>query len=109
MGGLRKRLYDILNDSARKESIVKTRKETKSTAYGTSGAYGATAIAQAFKGADFPMTKDDIMQKYGDREIEYHKGRKEKVHDILENIPDEKFNSTVELEQAFHETLKKRK
>ena len=103
MGGLRKRLYDILNMQTKKEGKAETRKETRS------GAYGATAIAQAFKGADFPMTKDDIMQKYGDREIEYHKGKKEKVHDVLENIPDEKYNSTVELEQAFHETLKKRK
>ncbi|EKE03185.1 MAG: hypothetical protein ACD_20C00234G0007 [uncultured bacterium] len=68
-----------------------------------SGAYGAVAIAKAFKGADFPMSKSQIMKKYGDKEIEYHRGYREKVHNILENIPEGNFNSTADVVRAFHE------
>ena len=70
----------------------------------TTGVYGAVAITQALKGADFPMSKKDILSKYGNKEIEYHKGRREKLSDILSNIPDETYNTTVDLEQAFHES-----
>ncbi|OGI22654.1 MAG: hypothetical protein A2255_01930 [Candidatus Melainabacteria bacterium RIFOXYA2_FULL_32_9] len=68
-------------------------------------AYGAAAVASIFKNANFPMSKDDIMQKYGDREIEYTKGNPVKVKDVLSNIPSETFNSPADLEHAFHEKL----
>jgi hypothetical protein len=71
-----------------------------------SGVYGAVAIAKVFKGADFPMTKDDIIQKYGDKEIEYHVGKKEKLTDILHDIPEQSYNRTTDLEHALHETLR---
>jgi|GEM_PF-1550099 len=70
------------------------------------GVYGAVAIAKVFKGANFPMTKEDIIQRYGDREIEYHIGRREKLADILQDIPEQSFNRTTELEHALHETLR---
>lgn len=70
-------------------------------------AYGAAAVAEIFKNADFPMTKQDIMQKYGDKEIEYTKGNLKKVKDVLSDIPNYKFNSPAELEHAFHEELNK--
>lgn len=70
-------------------------------------AYGAAAIAQVFKNADFPLSKQDIMQKYGNQEIEYTKGNPVKVKDVLESIPSETFNSPADLEHAFHEELNK--
>ena len=75
---------------------------------GTSGVYGAVAVAKAFKGADFPMSKQDIMECFGDKEIEYHRGHKEKIRDVLSVIPDGTFNSTIDIEQAFHEFFPKK-
>ncbi|OGH99904.1 MAG: hypothetical protein A2104_08240 [Candidatus Melainabacteria bacterium GWF2_32_7] len=68
-----------------------------------SGAYGAVAIAKAFKGADFPLSKQEIMERYGKKEVEYYRGQPKKISDLLANIPDETFNSTVDVEHAFRE------
>jgi hypothetical protein len=69
-------------------------------------AYGAAAVASVFKNANFPMTKNDIMNCYGDREVEYTKGNPLKIKDILGGITSETFNSPADLEHAFHEKLK---
>ena len=68
-------------------------------------AYGAAAVAQIFKDADFPLSKRDILDKYGNREIEYTKGSHVKVKDILSGIANDTFNSPAELEHAFHEEM----
>ena len=47
------------------------------------------------------------MQKYGKKEIEYHVGQREKLKDILRDVPDQTYNRTSELEHAFHEVLKR--
>ena len=69
-------------------------------------AYGAAAVASIFKNASFPMSKQDIMQRYGDKEIEYTKGNPVRVKEVLGNIPSETFNSPADLEHAFHEKLR---
>jgi hypothetical protein len=68
-------------------------------------AYGAAAVASVFRDADFPMSKHDIMKEYGDREIEYTKGNLVKIKDVLNDIPNETFNSPADIEHAFHEKL----
>ena len=68
-------------------------------------AYGAAAVAEVFKDANFPLSKQDIMAKYGSREIEYTKGNPVKISEILGNIPNETFHSPADLEHAFHEEL----
>lgn len=70
-------------------------------------AYGAAAIASIFKDADFPMSKNDIMSQYGDREVEYKKGNPVKISELLNKIPNETFNSPAELEHAVHEEMSK--
>jgi len=70
-------------------------------------AYGAAAVARIFKNADFPMSKHDIMQRYGDKEIEYTKGNLVKVKNILSELENTTFNSPADLEHAFHEELNK--
>lgn len=68
-------------------------------------AFGVKAIGSIFKYADFPMNKHDIIQKYGDRQIEYTTGETMKVKDILVDSEIENFNSLSELELAFHKKL----
>ena len=67
--------------------------------------YGVKAIGSIFKYIDFPISKQEIIQRYGDREIEYTTGETIKVRDILTDSQLDKFNSLADLEQAFHEKL----
>lgn len=69
-------------------------------------AYGAAAVASIFKNANFPLSRDEIMNRYGDKEIEYTKGNPVKVKEVLSNIPSETFNSPADLEHAFHVKLR---
>ena len=69
-------------------------------------AYGAASITKAIKGADFPCSKQDLINSYGDKEVEYTKGNPVRVKEVLGNIPSETFNSPADLEHAFHEKLR---
>ncbi len=109
LGGLMRNLGAILLISGLAGGLYKliqnmtAKRQQEAT---TGGFYGAAAIARVFKGADFPLSKQDILQKYGDREIEYHLGKKERLSDIIQDIPDQTFNRTTDLEHAVHEKLK---
>lgn len=69
-------------------------------------AYGAAAVASIFKNTSFPLSKQDIMERFGDKEVEYKKGNPVRIKEILGNIPNENFNSPADLEHAFHEKLR---
>lgn len=73
----------------------------------TGKAYGAAAIARAFKDVSFPLSKHDVMEKYGDKEIEYTKGSPIKVRQVLWDIHDHTFKSPADLEHALHQELVK--
>jgi len=74
---------------------------------GKGHAYGAAALASVFRDVDFPLSKHEIISKYGNKEIEYTKGNIVKIKDVLGNISNETFNSPADLEHAFHEELNK--
>jgi len=68
-------------------------------------AHGVAALGSIFKYVDFPITKQEIIQKYGNRDIEYTSGETMKVCEIIENSSKDEFSSLDELEQAFHNKL----
>lgn len=68
-------------------------------------AYGAAAVTKCIHGADFPISKRDIISKYGSCEVEWTKGNPQKLSDILDDVPDESFNSPIDLEKALKETM----
>ncbi|OGH96936.1 MAG: hypothetical protein A2104_08265 [Candidatus Melainabacteria bacterium GWF2_32_7] len=68
-------------------------------------AYGAAAVTQAIRGADFPMSKQDLINRYGDKDIEWTKGNPRKLRDLLIDLPSETFNSPADLEHALHENM----
>lgn len=69
-------------------------------------AFGAASITKCLKDVDFPCSKDQLISSYGDCEIEFKKGEPMMLRDILENIPDETYNSPADLEHAVHESMK---
>jgi hypothetical protein len=68
-------------------------------------AYGAAAIARCLQGADFPMSKQELLSQYGNCEVEFTKGHSQKLSDVLEDVTDETFNSPVDLEKAIKEIM----
>jgi hypothetical protein len=68
-------------------------------------AYGAAAISMAIKGTDFPVSKQDLISRYGDKQVEITKGNPQKLRDILNEVPDETFNSPVDLEKALADII----
>lgn len=66
-------------------------------------AYGAAAIGKAIAGANFPMSKHDLISKYGDKQVELTKGNPQKLKNVLGKATNETFNSAADVEHAFHE------
>jgi len=68
-------------------------------------AYGAAAISMAIKGTQFPVSKQDLISKYGNKEVEITKGNPQMLRDILSEVPEETFNSPVDLEKALADII----
>lgn len=68
---------------------------------GPEHAYGAAAIAKCLRGANFPISKDEILSNYGSCQVEFTKGETMTLSDVLENVGEETFNSPVDLEKAI--------
>ena len=70
-------------------------------------AYGVASISNALQGADFPMSKQDVLKKYGNKQIEWRKGQPGMLKDVLENAPDQQYNSMADLVSAVSKSGKK--
>ncbi len=68
-------------------------------------AYGAAAISKCLHGAHFPISKRDIISKYGSCKVEFRKGETMNLKKVFEDIPDETFYSPVDVEKAISENM----
>lgn len=60
-------------------------------------AYGMAAVTQALEGTDFPASKQDLMNRAGDKDVEIEKGKPVKLRSILEKMPDRQYNSMADV------------
>ncbi|EKE04515.1 MAG: hypothetical protein ACD_20C00054G0003 [uncultured bacterium] len=67
--------------------------------------HGTKAILAVFKETRFPISKQDILQKYGNKEVEYKTGETMKIKEIFSDTKTDKFESPDDLVQVFHERL----
>ena len=72
---------------------------------GPEHAYGAAAVSKCIHGAKFPVSKDDLINQYGNCEIEWKKGESMKLRDIFEDVSDKTFNSPIDIEKALKEKM----
>ena len=70
-------------------------------------AYGIASVSNALHGAEFPMSKTNVMNKYGDKQIEWKKGQAGSLKDILEATPDQQYYSMADLVSAVSRREKK--
>ena len=66
-------------------------------------AYGAASVSKCLKNASFPMSKQDLITKYGSCEIEWTKGQPIQLKSVIDKVPDKTFNSPADLEHSLHE------
>lgn len=69
-------------------------------------AYGIAAVTQALDGLHFPATKDQVLKRAGTQEIEYRKGQRVNLRQIIEDAPADDFPSMAQIVQAVSEALK---
>lgn len=93
------------------ERELQSRKEVRHQAYDKPGppkgtAFGIAAITQALEGLDFPVTRDELLQKAGSQTIEYRKGQPVELRPIIEDLEDEEFPSMANVVEAVSDALK---
>lgn len=69
-------------------------------------AYGIAAVTQALDGLHFPATREQVLERAGNQEIEYRKGQLVSLRQIIEDAPADEFPSMAQVVQAVSEALK---
>jgi len=63
-------------------------------------AYGAASLTRVLNGIDFPVTKQEIIDKYGDKEVQYSKGNLRLLKELVNKCSKETFFSMSELVES---------
>ncbi len=63
-------------------------------------AYGAASLTRVLNGVDFPITKQEIIDNYGDKEVNYSKSNCKKMSEIIEKSTKEVFYTMAEVVEA---------
>jgi len=72
-------------------------------------AYGIAGLSQQLEGIHFPISKQDILEQYGDKTFEWTKGGDTlKLKDCLDALPDE-INSITQITEAVSDSSKNNK
>jgi hypothetical protein len=79
-------------------TIKTTRAKTELT---TKHVYGAAAIAHCLKDVDFPISKNQLVRRYGNCVVEIEKGETMKLKDVLDYVQKATFNSPADIEKAI--------
>ncbi|MBK9260064.1 MAG: DUF2795 domain-containing protein [Polyangiaceae bacterium] len=89
---------------------LRDRKEVRGEAYDKPGppkgtAFGIAAITQALSGMEFPTTKQELLKRAGNQQIEYRKGQPVSLKQLVDDLEEEEFPSMANVVQAMHEAL----
>lgn len=60
-------------------------------------AYGAASLTQALSGVNFPISRQDLINQVGDRQVEVVKGKTMMMKDLLMACPHDMYNSPVDV------------
>ena len=62
--------------------------------------YGAASLTRVLNGVDFPITKEQIIDRYGHKEVNYSKGNLKLMKDIVQKCTQYEFYTMSELVEA---------
>jgi len=60
-------------------------------------AYGAASLTQALQGVNFPISRQELINQVGDRQVEVEKGKMMSMGDIVSACPHEMYNSPIDV------------
>lgn len=60
-------------------------------------AYGMASLSEALKGVDFPISKHDLIQQIGDRNVQVEEGKTLKMSEFLEACTHETYHSVTDV------------
>jgi hypothetical protein len=60
-------------------------------------AYGAASLTRVLNGIGFPVTKEEIILRYGHKEVQYSKGNLRTLKEIIDKCSKQSFTSMSEL------------
>lgn len=63
-------------------------------------AYGIASVSNALGGISFPMSKDDLLDKYGNKQIEWTKGSHQELKKVLQDAHEDNFESMADVVSA---------
>lgn len=63
-------------------------------------AYGTASITNVMKGIDFPKSKQDLIEEYGDEQIYWTKNNPQRLGNLLEKVSQNEFHSMADLTAA---------
>ncbi len=72
-------------------------------------AYGIAAVTQALEGTEFPASKQDLLNKAGNKTIEWEKGHEIKLRDIIQEAPAKEYPSMANVVSAVSDAVHKEK
>ncbi|MCL6472040.1 MAG: hypothetical protein K6T91_04435 [Firmicutes bacterium] len=60
-------------------------------------AYGTASLTQALEGVNFPISRNDLIEQVGNRQVEVDKGKMMPMRDLLMACSHEMYNSPVDV------------
>jgi len=60
-------------------------------------AYGMASVSQALEGVNFPISRQELMDKVGDRQVEIEKGKMMPMSDLISACSHEMYNSPIDV------------
>lgn len=100
-------------EEVQRQRDLRNRKEVRGQAYDKPGppkgtAFGIAAVTQALKGLDFPVSKEELLNRVGrGHTIEYRKGQPVDLYRILEDTDADPFPSMANIVEAVSDALEK--
>jgi hypothetical protein len=71
-------------------------------------AYGIASVTHVLEGLHFPISRQDLMQRYGNKIIQWTKeGQSYKLAECLRQVRQEQFNSITEITAAVSDAIQK--
>lgn len=59
--------------------------------------YGMASLSEALKGVSFPISKQDLINQVGDRDVQVEEGRTMKMREFLEACPHDWYNTVTDV------------
>jgi hypothetical protein len=92
-------------EEVQRQRDLRDSKQVRGHAYDKPGppegtAFGIAAITQALSGLDFPVTRQQLLERAGNQTIEYRKGHPVRLRDIIQRLEPDEYPSMANVVEA---------